>query len=524
MILLLLCFFITGVFPMKPKEIYVKAGDLVVLHCGECKHDGTLMVWTKETDQKMHLDSNMSASEQQQLGLVVYQNSLVILSASVNHQGNYSCGPLGNTSSKMWFMLTVCPKQSEECNIRNRYNQRCYSGQSCTLHCPEGFIVAAEIPRMKSYEPKWYKESGELSEHYFPRVSLKESGIYICTRSFLYSGQTYNTSHAVVLDVQKGEDIPNLGIGSPKDGQVFEVELGTEVEIACKALTGSCDDSLFWTRDEEFLDNWDYYKDPCNGSEGTSGWITTTLVFREVSQANLSKNYTCKFESDKLTQFVNIVLSKKAQPSYMMLTICTVSIAVLMVVTIVIYVKYKIDITLFLRDKVGFKVCQSNNPDGKSFDAFLMNYKSVTDGGLSEEDRKYLASTLEDQFGYSLCLYDRDVLPGQAVAEAVLDCIDESRAVILVPSFPDPELGSEVLSAIHASLVEKKTRLIFINTEQMEASTSGSFPEALQLLSKAGNSVTWKGGPPSSSFWKQLRYHLLAPQQAPKMQLLSQQC
>ncbi|MEQ2172813.1 hypothetical protein GOODEAATRI_025227 [Goodea atripinnis] len=163
----------------------------------------------------------------------------------------------------------------------------------------------------------------------------------------------------------------------------------------------------------------------------------------------------------------------QAQPSCRMVTICTVCIVVLTMVTVVIYVKFKIDVTLFLRDKVGFKLCQSNT---------------------------------------------------SAIAEAVLDCIEQSRAVVLVPSFPDPKTGSGVLSAIHASLVEQKTRLIFINTEQAEASRSGSFPEALQLLSKAGKSVTWKGGPPSSCFWKQLRYHLLAPQQAPKMQLLSQGC
>lgn len=94
--------------------------------------------------------------------------------------------------------------------------------------------------------------------------------------------------------------------------------------------------------------------------------------------------------------------------------------------------------------------------------------------------------------------------------------------MVLVPSLPDPEPGNGVLSAIHASLVEQKTHLIIINTEQTEASTSGSFQEALELLSKIGDSVTWKGRPPSSHFWKQLRYHLPAPQQVPKMQLLPQ--
>ncbi|XP_014837003.1 PREDICTED: interleukin-1 receptor type 1-like isoform X2 [Poecilia mexicana] len=522
----LLLVLLTGICPVTTNEIYANAGDLVMLNCRESKHNSTEMPWKMETDQKMQLYGNMSAFEQQQLGLVLYQRSLVILRASANHQGNYSCGPRGNTSSQIWFRLTVCPKQSTVCTSRNKYRTICHAKQACKLSCPEGSIPNVGIPGMKSMEDVWHKENGEPSDNYFPSVGLEKSGVYICKRSFSYSGEIYQTSSSVELDVKAVEHPTKLGIYLPKNGQIFEVELGTKKEIVCKALVNSCQNSPYWTSEGEFVDDSDVHTDPCNGSEKMPKCMSTTLIFREVSPGNLSKTFTCVFSSDKLTSRVNITLVKKAQPSKVMLAVCSVCVVVLMAAIVVVYVKFKIDVTLFLRDKVGFKDCQSSTSDEKSYDAFLMCYKSVTDGGLSEEDRKCLASTLEDEFGYSICLYDRDVLPGQAIAEAVLDCIEQSRAVVLVPSFPDPEPGSAVLSAIHTSLVERKTRLIFINTEQTEteASRSGSFPEALQLLSKAGNSVTWKGRPPSTSFWKQLRYHLPAPQQTPKMQLLSQEC
>ncbi|XP_043952334.1 interleukin-18 receptor 1-like isoform X1 [Gambusia affinis] len=524
MLLLLLLVLLTGICPVTANEIYAYAGDLVMLHCRESKHNGTVMLWKMETDQKMHLYSNMSASEQQKLGLVFYRRSLVILRASTNHQGNYSCGPFRNSSRRIWFRLTICPKQSTECTIP-RYSRVCYAKTACDLSCPEGSIPNAGIPAlgMTSMEHVWHKENGEASVNYFPSVGLEKSGVYICMRSFSYSGEIYNTSSSVELDVQTGEPQPKLGIYLPKNGQIFEVELGTRKVIACKALVDSCQNIPFWTSDGEFVDDSDVLTDPCE-NDGMPKWMNTSLIFREVSPGNLSKTFTCAFSSDKFISIVNITLVETAQPSHVMLTVCSVCVVVSMVVIVVVYVKFKIDVTLFLRDKVGFKDCRSSTSDEKSYDAFLMCYKSVTDGGLNEEDRKCLASTLEDEFGYSICLYDRDVLPGQAVADAVLDCIEQSRAVVLVPSFPDPEPGSAVLSAIHTSLVERKTRLIFINTEQAEASTSGSFPEALQLLSKAGNSVTWKGRPPSTSFWKQLRYHLPAPQQTPKMQLLSHGC
>uniref|UniRef100_A0A3B3V1N8 Ig-like domain-containing protein n=1 Tax=Poecilia latipinna TaxID=48699 RepID=A0A3B3V1N8_9TELE len=315
-LLLLFLAFISGVCSMTTKEIYVRAGDLVMLQCGECKYDGTVVLWKLETGQKTQLYSNMSASEQQRLGLVLYQDSLVILSASSNHQGNYTC--------QMAFRLTVYSESSREIEFGNRYNQTCYKNQTCELNCPEENLPCSTAWELLGIT--WHK-NGAVSDDFFTNVDVGKSGVYICTRSF---------------------------------------------------LNASLDDVV---------------------------WMSATLVFREVLEEDLSAEFRCKLESAELTRLVSVTLDKTASFT-----------------------------------AAAFSLCS----DEKSYDAFLMCYKSVTDGGLSEEDRKCLASTLEDEFGYSICLYDRDVLPGQAIAEAVLDCIEQSRAVVLVPSFPDPEPGSAV--------------------------------------------------------------------------------
>ena len=56
--------------------------------------------------------------------------------------------------------------------------------------------------------------------------------------------------------------------------------------------------------------------------------------------------------------------------------------------------------------------------DGKVYDAYMMCYKSDTDSGMGEEDRRWLEKVLEEQFGYKLCLHDRDVLPGEGMSLA----------------------------------------------------------------------------------------------------------
>lgn len=51
--------------------------------------------------------------------------------------------------------------------------------------------------------------------------------------------------------------------------------------------------------------------------------------------------------------------------------------------------------------------------DLKNYDAFLMCYESETDAGLNDDNRQWLKSVLEERFGYSICLYDRNVIPGR---------------------------------------------------------------------------------------------------------------
>ncbi|KAJ4938032.1 hypothetical protein JOQ06_002659 [Pogonophryne albipinna] len=492
-----------------PTEIYVKAGEMVALNCslkGEDNHRDAELIWTSPPSQEMDQTPNMSSAEQRNRDLLVHGRSLVILNATANHQGNYSCS-LGNTSSQLWFRLRVCTKQSRGCEQRSRYPHRCHSQEACPLNCPDVNTPAVTL-NITSNGVIWYKEGESTPKaSYFSTVEEKDHGVYTCTRSYLYYERLR---------------LPPVII-SPKSG-VIHVNLGSPKVIDCKALMYSDSDEVFWFSTDSFVETnssfpvfYNYTKE--RNGDGIN--MTASLVFKKVSYEDLLKKYTCKLQTvTGPSTFVTISLFQKPRPSYIPLALGIVSIVLVTVLTVVIYVKFKITITLLLRDTLG---CHSSTSDEKSYDAFLMCYKSDT--GLNEDDRMCLESVLEERLGYSLCLYDRDVLPGKAVAEAVLDCIEESRTVLLVPSSPDTGPGSGLLSAIHAALVERQTRLVFIKTEKTEVLRSGSFPEALQILSEAGACVTWKGMrsmPPSSPFWKQLRYHLPAPQHASKIRLLPQ--
>ncbi|XP_068455491.1 interleukin-18 receptor 1-like [Clinocottus analis] len=490
-----------------------------------CPLDGPSVMWTGPSSQDTDL-TRMSSAEQTRMGLLLHGRSLVVLRASVLHQGNYSCS-LGNASSRSWFRLTVSTTRSREQEQRTQYPQRCYAAAACTLSCPEVNVPAASTPNISSNGTVWHKEGeSEPTDGYFSSVQEKHQGVYTCTRSYLCYTHLYNMTFRVALEVKPERKKKVPVITSPHRSDVFHVDLGDTVVVECRAVVYSDFDEVFWlvgTSEVETNSSFPVFYNYSREGDASEMKITASLVFRKVSEDNLSKNYTCRLDPvSGPSRSVSITLTQKARPSYVSLALCVGGVVAVMVSAVVIYVRFKITVTLFLRDSLG---CHRSSSDGKSYDAFLMCYQSDT--GLKEDDRKHLQSVLEERFGYSLCLYERDVSPGKAAAEAVLDCVEQSRTVVLVPASPDvgPDAGpgSGLLSAVHAALVERQTRLVFIQTETSEAPRSGSLPEALRLLGEAADCVTWKGMssiPHASSFWKQLRYHLPAPQQASRMKLL----
>eukprot|EP00066_Takifugu_rubripes_P019089 XP_011608355.1 PREDICTED: interleukin-18 receptor 1-like isoform X1 [Takifugu rubripes] len=510
---------LTGVCSQRPTNVQVMASEMVALHCPL----NTPTIWIYYAAQAKDL-SAMSMAEQRQMGVVVHGRNLVILSASVGHQGNYSCSA-GNKSGQSWFRLTI------EATRSSPFDQTCNAKESCTLECPEKNSPAENIPGIKPSGITWHK-AGERPTmvFYFGRVEEKDHGFYTCTRHYQCHDQLYNMTFTMLLDVKpnkKYREYQKSDIISPGMGETFYVDLGSRVVINCKAVMYSEFDDLFWLIGEDFVTTNQslpvFYKS--TSSESKSGEInmTASLVFSNVSEADLLRNYTCKLDTDSPPgTFVTIRLEKNGSspPSYLSLAVSVGCVVFFMISVVIVYAKFKIYMVLFLRDTLG---CHRSSSDGKSYDAFLMCYKSDTDGGLNEQDKCFLESVLEERFGYSLCLYDRDVLPGNAAPDAVLDSIEQSRTVVLIPTSSDSCLESGLLIAVHSALVEHRTRLVFIQTNVEQGTCSGSVSEALQLLAEAGDRVTWKGSssvPLSSSFWKRLRYYLPALQNVKKIRLL----
>ncbi|XP_056463753.1 X-linked interleukin-1 receptor accessory protein-like 2 isoform X3 [Gadus chalcogrammus] len=486
-------------------------GEMLVVKCGCLTRGlpgGTNITWTHHHPSESQRPLLQSREDPDEDALRDPSGHLVVLSASVERQGNYSCSPW-NSNATCWYTLTVSPTRQEEVPV----TKTCYNGLSCKLKhfCPRDLV----IPSLEHNNTKvWQQDKdtqGDSSNGYFEKVAEKDEGVYTCRRSYQYRGRLYNHTSTVMLKVKK---------------------TGSQLVVPCEVEVYNMFDSSYW------LDGKSFVKDDQNQSvysnktikvgEKGERKITTSLVFQKVTADQLSRTYTCKVESTKKYSNVSITLALKDVPvSSLRVALLAVLFAMLAVVSSgLVFYWCRVPFTLLLRDKLD---CHSNASDGKLYDAYLMTYPSQTETALSEEDRRWMENVLEEQLGYRLCLQDRDVSPGEAVADAVMRCILQSRRVVLLPSAEDqPALCYGLPSAIHSALVDKKSRLLLIRTktprkvsvEQPEEGGSRALPESLRLLTKAGSSVTWGGPcsrPLSSSFWKKLRYHLPAPRKLKAM-------
>ncbi|XP_071371864.1 interleukin-18 receptor accessory protein-like [Centroberyx affinis] len=125
-----------------------------------------------------------------------------------------------------------------------------------------------------------------------------------------------------------------------------------------------------------------------------------------------------------------------------------------------------------------------------------------------------LPRVLEDQWGYRLCLLDRDLLPGGAYTEDVVHALQRSRMLICVLS-ADYLSNSNALfvleSGIQALLQGSQLKLLLIWTRGTAASLGQLDPPLPPLVWRALKvlpALHWASRKPAranSNFWSSLR-------------------
>ncbi|NWI16489.1 ILRL1 protein, partial [Crypturellus soui] len=153
--------------------------------------------------------------------------------------------------------------------------------------------------------------------------------------------------------------------------------------------------------------------------------------------------------------------------------------------------------------------------DGKIYDAYVIYPKSHTSEANFVEYFVYqiLPDVLENECGYKLCIYGRDICPGEG--NAIEKRIQKSRRLIIIltlQSIHGEDLAYDQHIAFYNALIQNDTKVILL---EMEAIGSyENLQESLRYIIKQQGTIKWKEKPtghpqsPNSKFWKHVRYHM----------------
>uniref|UniRef100_A0A8C2TSQ7 Interleukin-1 receptor accessory protein n=1 Tax=Coturnix japonica TaxID=93934 RepID=A0A8C2TSQ7_COTJA len=444
--------------------------------------------------------------------------------ALLNDTGNYTC-MLRNTTycSKVAFPLEVVPKDQGSCvshsikPVEQMFYLE-YANEKITCPDIDGFYPASVTPSVK-----WY-QSCRLVDGFNERhpqgtklvigvVRSAYEGNYTCIVTFKDHGRTYNLTRTVKMKVVGS---PNNALPpqftSPNEKVVYELEAGDDLVLPCEVFFTFLKDSrteVWWTIDGKNTD--DILEAKVTQSEIPRRFedktIIRTLTIAKATPEDLKRNYTCYARNARGESHSQaIVHMKVAAPKYTVELVCGLGATILLVVVlIVIYHVYWLEMVLFYRAHFG---TDETILDGKEYDVYV-SY------ALNAEEEEFVLLTLrgvlENEFGYKLCIFDRDSLPGGIVTDETLSFIQKSQRLLVVLSPNYVMQGTQALLELKAGLENMASKgnikVILVQYKVIKKSKVKELKQAKAALTI----IKWKGEKskfPKGRFWKELQLEL----------------
>ncbi|XP_010280599.1 PREDICTED: interleukin-18 receptor 1 [Phaethon lepturus] len=465
--------------------------------------------------------------------IVSQMNFLEFWPAELSDSGNYS---VTHSNGKQNFTI-----QKWTLNVLERNKSSCFNKNHLTTEIKNAgtghSLKCSDLSVNENDSITWYKDCKKYEneterELDFKSLTVQHSGMYTCKILINHEGKLYHSTNTIKLVVE--EDAPEAVTSEivGRDEEI-ETEIGKEEILNCTGFLGYYmqeDASLYWLLNQKFPEKCSSIpeNEPSICEEdskklqlGNKFYVTRLLRIKKVTDEDLHHNFTCMLQADERTQ-IKIVKLKKGNTRDLPVHIFTTGmvLAVLFpcvaVAAVFVCVMFRVDLVLFYRN-----ICRRDDTagDGKEYDAFVSYLKDCV--SATEEEREFalkiLPMILEENFGYKLCVFERDVSPGGAVVDDIHSFIDKSRRLIIILSqnYVSDRAIYELESGLHKALVERKTKIILI--EYMPISDYNFLPESLSLL-PSKRVVKWKKDkslPVNSKFWKNLRY--LMPAKPTKM-------
>ncbi|XP_054977290.1 interleukin-1 receptor-like 1 [Sorex araneus] len=468
---------------------------------------------------------------------------LKFLPAEVNDTGTYTCIVRSPTSNKTGYVNVTIYEKQPGCN-QLLYQPTTGSEKNSRISCPtiKMFNWTAPIEWLKNCKtlqgPRYHTHLHYL---FIDDTTSKDTGDYTCKFMHSENGVNYPVTATTFF---RFEAKPGLTlcpeILAPAENETKEVEIGGTIQLNCTACFGENAHSMAvvkWYVNSSDIKNFSEARlqegqERYESFSNNTACINKDLRIVDIKEEDLLLKYECLASNVCGLRYRTIRLRKKKpldlQSTYYMLTGFIILLMLIIILVIMLKV-FWIEVILLWRDII--RPYKTKN-DGKFYDAYVIYPRSYKSSPKRNDSVEYfvhqiLPDVLENKCGYNLCIYGRDMLPGEDVAIAVETNIRKSRRhiFILTPQMlHSEEFAYEQEIALHCSLIQNDSKAILIEMEPLSKPVRfqfGQLQDSLQHLVKMQGTIKWKEdcianrSSLNSKFWKQVRYRMPLPSKLP---------
>ncbi|XP_073323953.1 interleukin-1 receptor accessory protein [Pagrus major] len=339
-------------------------------------------------------------------------------------------------------------------------------------------------------------------------------GLYYCTVHYQRRGKTLSFTRSINVSAVYPPNLPKQPtMIHPAREQVYTVKQDTEVRLVCRGLFPYLESTpeIWWTVDGKKLDKhpehdrfsettrlvkWDY------GDQT----MESELLIQVFRSEDLNKELNCSVRNER--GFVTRRAQLEEEVSLPSVELgCGLGVTlVLMLLLFVIYHVFWLELLLLYRSWFG---TDERHTDDKEYDVYISYARN------SEEEQFVLStlrSILENELGYSVCIFDRDSLPGGTITDETLSFVARSRRLLVVLSPGYASQGSQALLELKAGIdgmaLGGHLRVILIQYKPVRRQ---GWVRELRRARVALALVRWQGDKSkelTSRFWKRLRVEL----------------
>lgn len=458
--------------------------------------------------------------------------------ANVNDTGQYICMLRNKTScSKIAMRLTVLrpedvpPENScaptvataaplEEIPLQEGKALDCPDAQEATkmadstptvtwVHLGRGSKTCTYFP-----VPPVGREVKGLSLHVHIMVEFFQ-GLYFCTVHYQRKGRALNFTRVINVTAVSPSWLPKEPqILQPTKDYVFNVKQGEEARLVCSGKFPHLEKSLirkmWWTIDGKTVEQ---LKDPRFSEshrelrkESEDRIEESVLIIQDIQPDDLKREFNCSVRNDRGNDTRRAQLQLETSLPSLELGCGLGATLFLMLLLFIIYHVFWLELLLLYRSWFG---TDERHTDDKEFDVYISYARN------SEEEQFVLStlrSVLENELGYSVCIFDRDSLPGGTITDETLSFVARSRRLLVVVSPGYASRGSQALLELKAGIdgmaLGGHLRVILVQYRPVKRQ---AWVRELRSARVALALVRWQGDKSkelTSRFWKRLRVEL----------------